>query len=215
MNKHRIILNILFIFSGLFVFRADSYASDIGYLGVYVQELSKPVRIALDLDYGLLVSEVAENSPAEKGGIKEGDVILNINNEKMRDYSDLRDIVRDNPDKEINIEIYSAGKKKNIAIKLTQQKDNFYKWKWEGESFSRKDGDRFPFGFFSNDDVEKMRENIEDIRQNLENLYKELGKEYKKKEDKNKAEKKKKESTQEEKSRFDRFLRESFPSEDI
>ncbi len=210
MKKHSFFLFV--IFSVIFIFKAASFASEAGYLGVYVRELSRPVKIALNLDYGLIVTEVAKNSPAEKGGVKEGDVILNINNEKMRDYNDLRDIITDNPDKEINIELLTSGRKKNQKIMLTRQKDSFYKWKWEGESFSRKDGDKFPFGFFSNEDVEKMKGSLEELRENLENLYKELGKEYKKKEN---SEKRMKDQSRDENSGFNVAPGQFFHSDEI
>lgn len=217
MKKHKIILCIAFIFSAVFIFQANSYASDTGYLGVYVEELTKPMKIALSLDYGLIVAEVAKDSPAEKSGIKEGDVILNINNEKMRDYNDLKNIVGNNPDKEVSIEIFTSGKKKNLKIKVGKQKESFYKWKWEGESSPHEDSGRmmFPFGYypFNSEEIEKMRDDQDELRENLENLYKDLGKEYKKRE--NKKKKMEEPSSQEEKSDFDRFPRGFHPNLEI
>ena len=40
-----------------------------------------------------IVSEVELNSPAYDAGLKEGDIILEVNNEKVLDFSKLRDII--------------------------------------------------------------------------------------------------------------------------
>jgi len=48
-----------------------------GYLGVVVQDLTKELAESFELDnyQGILIAQVAEDSPAEKAGLKEGDVI--------------------------------------------------------------------------------------------------------------------------------------------
>ena len=48
----------------------------VGYLGVGLENLSDAMKIALDLEHGVIVSKVFKESPAEKGGIEVGDVIL-------------------------------------------------------------------------------------------------------------------------------------------
>lgn len=101
-----------------------------GWLGVYVEELFKPMRIALDVDYGVLVTGVVENSPAEEGGIKEGEVILEINNEKIKDYEDLKSVIEDNPGKEVEIKIKTRGKIKTLKIKLGEIEEKKHKWEF-------------------------------------------------------------------------------------
>jgi len=58
----------------------------VGYLGVHLDNLSDAMKKALDLDYGVLVEKVVEESPAEKGGIEVGDVILKIDDNDIKDY---------------------------------------------------------------------------------------------------------------------------------
>ncbi len=50
-----------------------------GWLGVYAHEPEEAVKIALEIDHGVIVDKVIKNSPAEKVGIHKGDVILSIN----------------------------------------------------------------------------------------------------------------------------------------
>jgi serine protease Do len=49
-----------------------------GWLGVSIQDINPSLAKALNLNpaKGALISEVFENSPAEKGGIKVGDVVV-------------------------------------------------------------------------------------------------------------------------------------------
>ena len=55
-----------------------------GYVGVYIQELSQELAdtFGLKTPQGALVTKVEKGSPAEKAGLKEGDVITSFNGEK-------------------------------------------------------------------------------------------------------------------------------------
>src|ERR1700735_2737950 len=55
-----------------------------GYLGVGIQEISGERAKALKLpDMGVEITRVAPDSPAEKAGLKSGDVVLQINGNKV------------------------------------------------------------------------------------------------------------------------------------
>ena len=56
-----------------------------GYVGVYIQELSQELAdtFGLKTPQGALVTKVEKGSPAEKAGLKEGDVITSFNGKKV------------------------------------------------------------------------------------------------------------------------------------
>ena len=56
-----------------------------GWLGVRIQEVTKEIAEVekLEKPYGALVASVAENSPADKAGIKAGDIILEFDGDKV------------------------------------------------------------------------------------------------------------------------------------
>lgn len=56
-----------------------------GYVGVYIQELSQELAdtFGLKTPQGALVTKVEKGSPAEKAGLKEGDVITSFNGKKF------------------------------------------------------------------------------------------------------------------------------------
>jgi serine protease Do len=62
-----------------------------GWLGVQIQSVSDDAALALGLPStsGALVAEVIENSPAEKSGVKHGDVVLSLNGTPIKDNRDL------------------------------------------------------------------------------------------------------------------------------
>jgi C-terminal processing protease CtpA/Prc len=94
-----------------------------GYLGVEAKNLSEQMREYFEVDRGVLVENVVKESPAEKAGLKAGDVILSINKREIADFGDLiRTLNYYNPDEKISVEISRKGSKKNIDIVLGEKK---------------------------------------------------------------------------------------------
>lgn len=69
------------------------------WLGVGIQKLTPELAESMGIKKaeGILVNRIYENSPAEKAGLKEGDVILECNGTKLEDPSDLQKIVIGSP----------------------------------------------------------------------------------------------------------------------
>ncbi len=96
----------------------------IGYLGVGIVELNEAMMTALDIEYGILVDKVYEESPAEKADIRVGDIIFEIDAEKIADYETLKKAVRARPNEKIKMQIYRAKKKitKNVVLGEKEEK---------------------------------------------------------------------------------------------
>ena len=93
------------------------------WLGVYIQPVEDKVARALDLSNrdGALVSDIVEDSPAEKAGIKTGDVIIEFNGEKITDPSHLKNIVSSTaPGNNSKVVIVREGDWKTITVKLEE-----------------------------------------------------------------------------------------------
>lgn len=67
------------------------------YLGVSMIDLSPDLRehFGASRDAGVLVESVADGSPAEKAGVRVGDIIVAIDGEEVKDSGDLRSAIRD------------------------------------------------------------------------------------------------------------------------
>lgn len=95
-----------------------------GWLGVSMETLSHELaeKYKLDSTYGVLVNEVGMGSPAQKGGLQRGDIILEFNNETVRDSSHLMHAVGATPvGTSVDIKILRNKKEKMLTVKLDKR----------------------------------------------------------------------------------------------
>ncbi|MBI1182071.1 MAG: Do family serine endopeptidase [Alphaproteobacteria bacterium] len=95
-----------------------------GQIGVMIQDLTPELADAMGIDTndGALVSDVVPGSPAEKAGIKAGDVITAIDGKSVTGGADLRNHVGlMRPGREVTLDIYRAGNKTSVTLKLGEQ----------------------------------------------------------------------------------------------
>lgn len=66
-----------------------------GWLGVTIQELTPELsqKFGLKQSKGALVGDISKGSPAEKSGMKRGDIITEYNGKKVKDVGNLRNMV--------------------------------------------------------------------------------------------------------------------------
>ena len=89
-----------------------------GWLGVYSENLSEPMLIALNIEGGVLVTSVVEESPAQKVGLEKGDVLLTVDGQKVEDPGRLRDVIGERPEKTVNIALRRRGAPKTVSVTL-------------------------------------------------------------------------------------------------
>ncbi len=92
-----------------------------GYLGILPQDITPDLKEAQNLPSteGILVAQVDDDTPAEKAGLKVGDVITGFNGKKVEDAQQFRFMVADaGPGSSADLEIIRDGKKKDIQVKL-------------------------------------------------------------------------------------------------
>jgi serine protease Do len=92
-----------------------------GYLGVVIQEIDQQLAESFELPEvrGALVSEVSKNSPADKAGLKTGDVILALDGETVESVSMLRNTIALTPPGEtVSLTVWRQGGKKTIQATL-------------------------------------------------------------------------------------------------
>ena len=96
------------------------------WLGVYIQPLDDDAAKALEMDSrdGALVTQVIGDSPAEKAGVEEGDVIVRFDNRNITDSSNLRNVVSlMPPGSKSEVVIFRNGSRKILNVVLQELKD--------------------------------------------------------------------------------------------
>lgn len=90
------------------------------YLGVAYRMISKNTAIMNDVPQGALVQSVVEDSPAEKAGILEGDIIVSIDNKKLNQDENTiaNEIARKKIGDKISLSVYRDGETLNLTAVL-------------------------------------------------------------------------------------------------
>lgn len=96
-----------------------------GYLGVSIQDVTPRLarEAELKVKEGAYVNDVVEESPAESGGLKTGDVVTEYNGKKIEIAEDLTKEVRDTkPGTKVNVTVDRKGEKKTLAVTVGKNK---------------------------------------------------------------------------------------------
>ncbi|MBD3245438.1 MAG: Do family serine endopeptidase [Candidatus Omnitrophica bacterium] len=92
-----------------------------GWLGVTIQDLNDDLRsyFGIKEQEGVIVIKVAKNSPADKSGFKEGDLILSFAGTPVKTTRDLvRMVSRQEVGQEVPATILRSGKRKKITVTI-------------------------------------------------------------------------------------------------
>ncbi len=96
-----------------------------GWLGVSIQNIDENTAKALGLksEDGALIGSVMKNEPADRAGIRAGDVITEVNGKEIVSSSDLlQSIASVAPGKSVDITLIRDGKTKKLKAVLGQRK---------------------------------------------------------------------------------------------
>lgn len=92
-----------------------------GWLGVGIQNLNE--GLAKSFNYpsteGALVSHIDPDGPAAKGGVKQTDIIVRFNNEKIIETNQLRNLVASlAPGTRVEVDVIRNGRKQSLTFKI-------------------------------------------------------------------------------------------------
>jgi len=139
----------------------------VGYLGVTTEALSQAMITALDVEHGVLIKEVVEKSPAEKAGLEKGDVILEVDGEKIVDYATLKGLVAAKPDEQVKILINRSGKEYTKKTKLGARAKPKFNIQMELPDFEE-------IKEFMNQGSEELKLELEHLKEEIEKIKEEL-----------------------------------------
>ncbi len=97
-----------------------------GWLGVGIQDLSSELKkyYGVESNGGVLITQVFEGDPAEKGGIKPNDIILEIGGKTVTSARELSSIIANTEiGKKTAIKLLRDGKQKTVQVELAKRDD--------------------------------------------------------------------------------------------
>ncbi|MDA3832621.1 MAG: DegQ family serine endoprotease [Spirochaetales bacterium] len=92
-----------------------------GWLGVHIQTVNQDIaeQFGLDRPYGALVGQVVQGSPADKGGIQPGDIILKFQDQELSEMSLLPTMVAQTPiNDKVILTIFRKGKEHKLPVTI-------------------------------------------------------------------------------------------------
>ena len=95
-----------------------------GWLGVVIQDVNDELAKSFGLEKakGALISEVSDKSPAAEAGLRQGDVIIELDGVEVTDVSTLRNkVALVAPGSKVNAVVIRDGKKKSVEIAIGEQ----------------------------------------------------------------------------------------------
>lgn len=98
-----------------------------GWLGVSIQDLTPDLAASLDIKEtsGALISGVEKDSPADKAGLKRGDLITGVNGKKVADSTSLRNMISAAaPGTKVSVAIIRDGKKQAKTVTLGEYNES-------------------------------------------------------------------------------------------
>jgi serine protease Do len=93
-----------------------------GFMGVGLEEIKPDLAEQFGVTHGALVTDVNPDTPAEKAGLKSGDVITKLNGKPVDDPASLRLAVSGMaPGTSVNLEYMRDGKTSTVTLKLADR----------------------------------------------------------------------------------------------
>jgi serine protease Do len=97
-----------------------------GWLGVSIQDLTPELAKSFGLEStkGALIADVVKGGPADKAGVKPGDVVISYDGKDIADTGVLRNKVADTPKgKEVTLTVVRDGKRVDLTTKIGSQQE--------------------------------------------------------------------------------------------
>jgi len=151
------------------------------YIGIYLEEINRELSeyFGVKKGRGLLVAKITKDSPAEKAGLKVGDVIIKADGIRTERARDLTRVIQDKEKGErIKLELLRNKKVRSVEVEIEEERSGF--------SYSYKDWEDYVDSWDSySENLEKQykkwqdSEEYEKLMKRLNKKLEEIGENYK------------------------------------
>lgn len=150
-------------------------------LGVRTQDLNDQLGeyFGVPDGSGVLVTEVIEDTPAERAGIRAGDIITEVDGKRIEDSSKLREELADKGEGEVRIGILRKGSPYSLTAELEKPREpRAYSFRGhprvQGHRYYWQDDERPHGKDWGSGDMEKLREELREMQRELSKMRREL-----------------------------------------
>ena len=101
------------------------------WLGIETQEVTaeKAKELKLSAERGVVIGKVLEEGPAAKSGLKDGDVITEINGQRVEGTAQFRRMIREIPaGRAVQLTVWRDGHSQSINATLGKMQENRKRW---------------------------------------------------------------------------------------
>jgi serine protease Do len=143
-------------------------------MGVQITDLSEQLGEYFGVadGEGALITEVVEESPAQKAGLQAGDVIVKIDNDDVENTSDVYAALEDfEGGEKVAVDVLRKGQKKSFAVELAEPERIYAEEAWTPRA-----GDDDNLRIFRNNDAgdRELKAEMERLQEELQALKDEL-----------------------------------------
>ncbi len=90
-----------------------------GWLGIVIQDITPDMVESLGVKEGVIIAQIMRGSPADKGGLKVGDIVIEVDGQKVSEVRELQfNIMRTEPGKDISMKVVREGKEISLKIRV-------------------------------------------------------------------------------------------------
>lgn len=86
------------------------------WIGVACAPVSDALRAQLDLEHGLVISEVIDDGPAAKAELKVHDILVSVGDEPLDSVGKLVDVIEEQGEKPLKFKVLRGGKERTVEI---------------------------------------------------------------------------------------------------
>lgn len=101
------------------------------WLGVETHEVTteKAKELKLSAEHGVVLGKIVPDSPAAKAGLKEGDVVMALNGQRVEGTAQFRRMIREIPaGRAAQLNVWRNGRAQTVAVTLGKSEENHVNW---------------------------------------------------------------------------------------
>lgn len=95
-------------------------------IGVSTVSLTKQLADSFGVAGGAMISEVRENSPAAKAGLKAGDIVVEVEGKAIKGDGDLVRAIREKKDGDVTLTVVRDGNRQTVKVTPEESKHNLF-----------------------------------------------------------------------------------------